>query len=62
MQEKASWEPITTGSAGDLKTKIDGITISGKVYKVYSKTRWLPAITGFDINDDDNGYAGVLNY
>ena len=59
---KSAWEPITTGSAGDLKTKIDGIAISGKVYKVYAKGRWLPAVTGFDITDDNNGYAGVLNY
>ena len=59
---KASWEQITSGSAGDLKTKIDGIAISGKVYKVYANGRWLPAVTGFDINDDNNGYAGILGY
>ena len=45
-----------------MKTQIDGIAIQGKTYKVYAKGRWLPAVTGFNINDNDNGYAGVLGY
>ena len=55
------WEPITTGTAGNYKTKIDGIAIKGKLYKVYSNGYWLPAVTGFDIYDDMYGYAGNLN-
>ena len=54
-----SWEPITTGTAGDYKTRIDGIAIKGKLYKVYAGF-WLPPVTGFDINDDIYGYAGNL--
>ena len=59
---KSSWESITTGKAGDMKTKIDGIAIKGKTYKVYANGRWLPAVSGFNINDDINGYAGILGY
>ena len=43
-----------------MKTKIDGIAIKGKTYKVYAKGRWLPAVSGFNINDDINGYAGNI--
>ena len=59
---KSSWEAATTGKVGDLKNKIDGIAIKGKTYKVYANGRWLPAVSGYNINDDDNGYAGILGY
>ena len=58
---KSTWESASTGQTGNLLDKIDGITISGgKSYRVYSKGKWLPAVTGYNINDDDYGYAGVL--
>lgn len=60
---KSSWESATTGQAGNLKDKIDGLAIKGgKSYKVYAGGRWLPSVTGYDINDDINGYAGNLGY
>lgn len=60
---KSSWESATTGQAGNLKDKIDGLAIKGgKSYKVYAKSKWLPAVTGYNTNDDNNGYAGVLGY
>ena len=39
-----NWEPITTGTAGNYKTRIDGIAIKGKLYKVYAGF-WLPPVT-----------------
>lgn len=58
---KTSWESEKTGEAGNLKNKIDGIAIKGgKSYKVYAGGRWLPAVTGYNIKDDNNGYAGIL--
>ena len=59
---KSSWESATTGSAGNLKDRIDGIAIKGKTYKVYAKNYWLPAVNGYNINDSNNGYAGILGY
>ncbi len=58
---KSTWESATTGQTGNLKDKIDGISISGgKSYRIYTKGRWLPAVSGFDVNDDDYGYAGII--
>lgn len=59
---KQNWEAETSGMAGDLKTQIDGIAIKGKTYRVYAKGVWLPPATDYNIKDDDNGYAGILNY
>ena len=37
---KSTWESATTGQTGNLKDKIDGISISGgKSYKIYTKGR-----------------------
>ena len=59
---KSSWEAETSGTAGDYKTQIDGIAIKGKAYKAYANGVWLPPVTGYNINDADNGYAGILNF
>lgn len=52
---------ITIIKAADMKTKIGGIAIKRKTYKVYAKGCCLPAVTGFK-NDANNGYAGILRY
>ena len=62
LKGKSSWEPETTGTGGDLITPIDSIAISGTTYKVYANGRWYPAVTGYNINDSNNGFAGVIGY
>lgn len=56
-------DPTGDGFAGDLKNPIKAIAIkvnSGSVrYRVHLKNGgWLPYVTGYDINDFNNGYAG----
>jgi hypothetical protein len=50
--------------AGILDKPIDGFMIKGdgKIhYQVHIKGgNWLPYVTGYDVNDDDNGYAGIF--
>lgn len=41
---------------GDGEGEEEGISVS---YRVHTD-RWLPAVTGADAGDEDNGYAGVL--
>ena len=47
------------GIGGDYVNPIDGIAISGAEYRAYDD-HWLPAVTGYNINDNSNGYAGNL--
>ena len=51
-----SCDPVGIGKS------IDGISISGGYsYKVrYKNGNWEKAVTGYDINDSKNGYAGTL--
>lgn len=56
-------DPTGDGFAGDLENPIKAIAIkvnSGSVkYRVHLKGGdWLPWVTGYDINDFNNGYAG----
>lgn len=46
----------------EVSRKIDAIAISGgKGYRVrLNNGKWQPMVYGFDINDSNNGYAGVL--
>lgn len=48
--------------AGNIGRAITDIAIkvnAGKVkYRVHSKGRWLPWVTGYDMKDSKNGYAG----
>lgn len=56
-EEHAHCDPVGNGR------KIDGISISGgKRYTVRIKNnyRWLGLMTGYNINDSKNGYAGIL--
>lgn len=52
--------------AGSLGSPIDAITMTtdtGKTiyYRVHIKGgNWLPYVTGYNINDDNNGYAGIM--
>ena len=40
-------------------SKITDIAINGATYRVHVKGgKWLPWVTGYNINDDTNGYAG----
>ena len=65
-----NWLPAVTNRqdyAGIKGKAIDGLmmmTDTGKTihYAVHLKkaNRWLPYVTGFNIDDDDNGYAGIL--
>lgn len=68
--ESKKWYPAVTNRndyAGVFNEPIDGLmmkTDSGHTlhYRVHlrAKNQWLPDVTGYDINDDNNGYAGVL--
>lgn len=54
LEDYAGWEgsPIT-----DVAIKVDRGSIK---YKVHVKGgNWLPAVTGYNINDHENGYAGI---
>lgn len=65
-----SWLPAVTNRsdyAGILSKPIDGLmmtTDTGKTihYRVHlrSSNRWLPYVTGYNANDDNNGYAGIF--
>lgn len=65
-----NWLPAVTNRqdyAGIKGKAIDGLmmmTDTGKTihYAVHLKktNRWLPYVTGFNIDDDNNGYAGIL--
>jgi len=64
------WLPIVTDRnnyAGKFNKPIDGIamtTDTGRTihYSVHlrRKNKWLPYVTGSDINDNKNGYAGII--
>ena len=62
LKGKSSWEAETKagGKAGDMKTPIDGIAISGGIkYTVYANS-WLPEVQKYDTKDSKNGYDGIL--
>ena len=56
------WLPIVKGRsdyAGILGQPITDIAIKGATYRVHIKGgNWLPWVSGYDINDYWNGYAG----
>ena len=65
-----SWLPAVTNRsdyAGILSKPIDGLmmtTNTGRTihYQVHLKSsnKWLPYVTGYNQNDSNNGYAGIL--
>jgi len=49
--------------AGVMGQIIDQLAIAGTTYRVHTEEDgWLPAVTGYDWGDDNNGYAGVSNH
>lgn len=69
-KHKARWLPVVTNRqdyAGNLGQPIDAVaayTDTGKTlkYRVHLKKdkRWLPWVTGYDVNNSANGYAGII--
>lgn len=63
VKSKNKWLPEVTARndyAGySDNSPITGIAIKGAVYRVHIKNgNWLPWVTGYNINDYNNGYAG----
>ena len=56
------WSEEKSGGTLGNKKKIDGIAVKGATYQAYAKGRWQPSVKGYNIKDDNNGYAGVLGY
>ena len=54
------WDNTDQGFAGVYGKLIDGVAIDKCKYRVRTKKGWLPWVTGFNINDKINGYAGNL--
>ena len=53
---------MNNGFAGNSKgCSIDAFTISGGVYYAahIKGGKWLPTAKGYNINDSNNGYAGI---
>ena len=47
------------GNCGQSITDVMMKVNQGKIkYRVHSKGRWLPWVTGYDVNNFKNGYAG----
>jgi len=58
-----SWLKATKNDSVAGKGRpIDAVAIKGvKRYRVHILGgKWLPAVTGYNINDEENGYAGIL--
>lgn len=62
VKTKNGWLPPVIGRndyAGIYGKEIIGIAIRGATYRVHVKGEsWLPWVSGYDINDYNNGYAG----
>lgn len=62
VKTKNGWLPPVTGRedyAGIYGKEIIGVAIRGATYRVHVKGEsWLPWVSGYDINDYVNGYAG----
>ena len=56
----SKWDNTDQGYAGIYGKLIDGIAIDKCKYRVRTKKGWLPWVSGFDINNNANGYAGNL--
>ncbi len=65
LPEVTKWDDTSNGYAGIYNNSIDGIAIKsekGKLsYRVKTKkSGWLPYVSGYNVNDYKNGYAGNL--
>lgn len=62
VKSNGRWLPAVYGRndyAGILGQPITDVAIKGATYRVHIKgLSWLPWVTGYDINDFNNGYAG----
>lgn len=62
VKTKNGWLPAVIGRgdyAGMYGNEIIGIAIKNATYRVHVKGgNWLPWVSGYDINDYNNGYAG----
>lgn len=65
VKANGKWLPAVNGRsdfAGILGQSITAIAIKGKTYRVHTiKDGWLPWVSGYNINDFNNGYAGNGN-
>ena len=58
---KSTWESASTGQTGNLLDKMMELLYQeGNHIEYMQKENGFPAVTGYNINDDDYGYAGVL--
>lgn len=62
VKSNGRWLPVVYGRndyAGILGQPITDVAIKGATYRVHIKGgNWLPWVTGYNINDFNNGYAG----
>lgn len=62
VKTNGRWLPAVTGRsdyAGILGSQVTDVAIKGATYRVHIKGgKWLPWVTGYNINDYSNGYAG----
>ena len=68
LDEVCKWNDTNEGYAGWKGHEIGGFRIKNEKsktrYRAYDGTlkKWLPWVTGYDINDPINGYAGWLGH
>lgn len=63
VKTNGRWLPEVVGRndyAGIIGSPITDIAIEGATYRVHNKTKnyWLDWVSGYNINDKENGYAG----
>lgn len=67
LPEVKKWDDTADGYAGIFGKSIDGVAMKSEKgilkYRVKCKKYgWLPWVTGYNIKDSKNGYAGMLGY
>lgn len=67
LSEVIKWDDTDEGYAGIRGKDIDGIAVQSEfgklIYRVkINKYGWLPWVTGYNIYEPKNGYAGILNH
>lgn len=67
LNEVNKWDDTNNGYAGIKGRDIDGLAVQSEfdklIYRVkIKKYGWLPWVTGYNIYEPVNGYAGLLNY
>ena len=61
--KNGGWSKEISGKYSGNGKPIDGLAIKGNIqYKVHLYDNgWLPAVNGYNINDSNNGFAGIIN-